>query len=489
MKRGSDSHFPQRAPLAASGLPRRREEARAKCESDPRFGGASDASSEGDVNLSPQRQAWQAAHVGLQSRALLDRDAEAFLHQSLSTPCLEALVAAEGIWLTDAQGRRYADFHGNNVHQVGYRHPRVVAAVREALDTLPFSPRRFTNRYAVDLAERLRALAPDPLGKVLFAPGGTLAIGMALKLARVATGRHKTISLWDSFHGASLDAISVGGEAVFRKGIGPLLPGTEHAPPPDPRACAFGCGGRCSLRCADYVAYVLDKEEDVAAVIVETVRCTDVQVPPRDYYRILREACDRHGTLLVLDEVPIALGRTGRMFAFQHYDVVPDVVVLGKGLGGAVYPMAAVIARRDLDVAADRALGHYTHEKSSVGCAAALATLDVVADEALCERSARLGVRALARLEALKARHALVGDVRGLGLLLGVELTRADGTPAREEAERVMYECLSRGLSFKVGQGNVLTLSPPLVIAEPDLDAALDVLDAALGVVVGAAVP
>ena len=443
-------------------------------------GGVADLAAEGDVNLSPLRQAWEATRIGPATRALLDRDREVFLHQSLSTPCFNALAGAEGIWLTDVEGRRCMDFHGNNVHQLGHGHPRVVAAMHEALARLPFSPRRYTNEYAVALAERLVALAPDPLGKVLFAPGGALAIGMALKLARVATGRHKTISLWDSFHGASLDAISVGGEAVFRRGIGPLLPGAEHAPPCDPGDCRFGCGGACSARCAEYVAYMLEKESDVAAVVIETVRCTGVVVPPPDYYRIIREACDRHGALLVLDEVPIALGRTGTMFAFEHYDIVPDMVVLGKGLAGGAFPLAALVARRDLDVAATTALGHYTHEKSSVGCAAALATLDVIADDALLPRACRLGALARGRMEELARRHRLVGAVRSIGLLLGIELVRADGTPARDEAERVMYGCLERGLSFKVGQGNVLTLSPPLVIAEPDLNAAFDILDAAL---------
>src|SRR6266581_1215748 len=175
---------------------------------------------EGDVNLSPLRSAWEAEHVHAKTRALLDADAEHFLHQSLSTPCLDALVASEGIWLTDVEGRRFMDFHGNSVHQVGYRHPRVIDAVKRQLDTLPFSPRRFTNVAAIELATRLNALAPDPLGKVLLAPSGALAIGMALKLARVATGRHKTLSMWDSFHGASLDAISIGGEALFRKNMG-----------------------------------------------------------------------------------------------------------------------------------------------------------------------------------------------------------------------------------------------------------------------------
>ncbi|MCC7218587.1 MAG: aspartate aminotransferase family protein [Burkholderiales bacterium] len=443
--------------------------------------------SEGDVNLSPLRQAWERDHVRGATRALLDRDATAYLHQSLSTPCFDALVEADGIWLTDADGRRFMDFHGNNVHQVGYRHPRVIDAVKRQLDTLPFSPRRFTNATAVELAERLCALAPDPLGKVLLAPGGTLAIGMALKLARLATGRHKTVSMWDAFHGASLDAISIGGEAIFRRDMGPLMPGAEHVPPCDPHACRFRCGGICDASCADYVDYVLGREQDVAAVVVETVRCTDVQIPPESYYRRLRAACDRHGALLILDEVPIGLGRTGTMFAFERYGIVPDMVVLGKGLGGAVFPMAALIARRDLDLAGDRALGHYTHEKSSVGCAAALATLDVIEDERLLERSRSLGARAMERLRALESRHRLVGEVRGVGLLLGVELVRPDGSPARDEAERVMYGCLARGLSFKIGQGNVVTLSPPLVIGEGDLDRALDILETVIGEVESAA--
>ena len=441
-----------------------------------------DASAEGDVNTSPLRREFEDAHVHARTRALLDADADVFLHQSLSTPCFNALACCDGIWLTDVEGRCVMDFHGNNVHQVGYGHPHVIAAVKRQLDTLPFSPRRFTNAAAVDLAVKLDALAPDPLGKVLFAPGGTLAIGMALKLARLATGRHKTISLWDSFHGASLDAISVGGEAVFRKNMGPLLPGTEHAPPCDPAACRLGCGGVCNAKCAEFIDYVLAKEEDVGAVIIETVRCTDVQIPPPEYYRIVRDACDRHGALLILDEVPICLGRTGRMFAFEHYGIVPDMVVLGKGLGGAVFPMAALIARRDLDIAGDRALGHYTHEKSSVGCAAALATLEVIENERLLERSRTLGIRALERMREMKRRHPLVADVRGIGLLLGIELA-SGGVPARREAEQVMYHCLANGLSFKVGQGNVLTLSPPLVISEDDLDRAFAIVDDAIAAV------
>jgi 4-aminobutyrate aminotransferase len=440
-----------------------------------------DLAAEGDVNLSPLRRKWERERLAPSTRALLDEDAKYFLHQSLSTPCFNALESASGIWLTDVEGRRYMDFHGNSVHQVGHGHPRVVQAVKDALDTLPFSPRRYTNASAVALARRLVELAPGDLSKVLFAPGGTTAVGMALKLARIATGRHKTVSMWDAFHGASLDAISVGGEALFRRDVGPLLPGTEHVQPCDPRGCRFGCGGACNARCAEYVDYVLGKEEDVAAVVVETVRSTDVQIPPRAYYETLRRACDRHGALLVLDEIPIGLGRTGAMFAFERYGIVPDMVVLGKGLGGGVFPLAALIAREGLDVAADRALGHYTHEKSSVGCAAGLATLDVIAEEGLLERAQRLGAHALARLKSMQQSHRLIADVRGAGLLLGIELCDpVTGDPARDAAERALYRCLENGLSFKVGQGNVLVLAPPLTIDERDLDRALDIVGAAI---------
>ncbi len=185
---------------------------------------------------------------------------------------------------------------------------------------------------------------------------------MALKLARAATGRFKTVSMWDSFHGASLDAISIGGEAIFRKGIGPLLPGCEHVPPPDHRQCPFRCGTACNLACADYVEYVLENEGDVAAVIAETVRCTPF-IPPPDYWKRIRAACDRHGALLILDEIPICLGRTGRMFACEHYDVVPDMLVLGKGLGGRDLPRWPRCSPANTSTSPrPTALGHYTHE-------------------------------------------------------------------------------------------------------------------------------
>ena len=436
------------------------------------------------MNVTPNRRNWSAAHLGPDTRSTLEADAAHFLHQSLSTPCLNVLSRAKGAWIEDMEGRRYLDFHGNNVHQVGFGHPRVVDAIKRQLDELSFCTRRYTCAAAIELARRLGEIAPGDLRRVLFAPGGTSAIGMALKLARVATGRFKFVSMWDSFHGASLDAISIGGEAVFRQGIGPLLPGCEHVPPPEPARCPFRCGHACNLACADYIEYVLEKEGDVAAVIGETIRCTPF-IPPPDYWKRIRAACDRHGALLILDEIPIGLGRTGRMFACEHYGVVPDMLVLGKGLGGGVFPLAALLARESLNVATHTALGHYTHEKNPVACAAGLATLDVIRDEALVENAARLGDLALEQMRGMKSRHPLIGDIRGKGLLMGIELNRPGRIPAVDEAEQVMYASLSRGLNFKVTMGNILTLTPALTLTDPELQQALTILDASLSEVDG----
>jgi len=434
--------------------------------------------SEGDLNLSPHRERWLADHVDPETRAWLDEDARYFLHQSLSTPCLNVLRSCEGIYVEDLQGRRYMDFHGNNVHQVGFGNRRVIEAIKAQLDELPFCTRRYTNMPAIRLAKKLAQLAPGNLNKVLFAPGGTTAIGMALKLARVATGRFKTISMWDSFHGASLDAISVGGEAIFRRGMGPLLPGTEHVPPPDPSHCPFECGSQCSLQCARYVEYVLEKEGDVAAVVAETVRSIPF-IPPPGYWKIIRAACDRHGALLILDEIPHGLGRTGKMFTCEHYGIVPDMLVIGKGLGGGVMPLAALLAREDLDIVPEGALGHYTHEKNPVACAAGLATLECLEEDGLLENARVLGEHALRRIDRMKASYPMVGGGRGLGLLLGIELVADAQTreSACDAAERVMYRALEKGLSFKVTMGNVLTLTPPLTITRAEMDRALDIVE------------
>jgi 4-aminobutyrate aminotransferase len=442
--------------------------------------------SEGDLNRSPWRDNWLATDLNEETRDLLAEDARYFLHQSLSTPCLNVLTSAEGAFIEDVQGRRYLDFHGNQLHQVGFGNPAVIEAIKGQLDELSFCTRRYTNRVAINLAKKLVQLAPGDLSRVLFAPGGAEANGMALKLARVATGRHKFISMWDSFHGATLETISVSGVQAFRRGIGPLLPGVEHAPPPDEYRCMWECGSRggCDLKCARYVEYLLEKEGDVAAVIAEPVRGVPY-IPRPEYWQIIRATCDRYGALLIFDEIPYSLGRTGKMFVCEHFGVVPDILVLGKGLGGGILPLAALIAKEELNIATEYSLGHYTHEKNPVLCAAALATLDYIEAHNLPDNAQQLGEYALDQLRQMQARLPLIGDVRGLGLLLGVELVRDRETKERAttEAEQIMYAALRRGLSFKLMMGNIIGLNPSLTITRAEMDIALNILSEAMSTV------
>lgn len=433
---------------------------------------------EGDINFTEERRKWNQKITDPLTRQILADDARYFLHQAMSTPCLDVLESCNGSGMQTISGRHLLDFHGNNVHQLGYGNDYIISQITEQHKSLPFSPRRYTNQPAVELAKKFADLLPGNLSRSLFAPGGTSVIGMALKLARVVTGKYKLVSLWDSFHGASLDAISAGGEAIFRKQMGPMLPGVTHIPPPTTFRGIFGSTEADQLKYADFLEYVIEKDGEVGAFLAETIRNTDVQVPSKAYWKRVREICTKHGVLLILDEIPIALGRTGKMFAFENFGIEPDIICLGKGLGGGIIPFAAMIARDNYNIAQDISLGHYTHEKSPLGSVAALATINYIEKENLLQKVDDDGLWFGNELYKLKERFEIIGDVRGLGLLWGIELvkTRETKEKATQEAEKIMYECMQNGLSFKVSQGNVLQLSPALTISRDDLQKAISIL-------------
>ncbi|HGF4953377.1 aspartate aminotransferase family protein [Vibrio parahaemolyticus] len=438
--------------------------------------------SEGDVNTTPARQAWNASMDDERTQALLKRDSEVFLHQAMSTPCLDTLEAAEGIYIQDATGKKYMDFHGNNVHQLGYGHPHVIKRVQEQIAKLPFSPRRFTNETAIECAEKLTQICGGELNRVLFAPGGTSAVGMALKLARHITGNYKVVSLWDSFHGASLDAISVGGEACFRQGMGPLMAGVERIPPAVSYRGAFPVADGSDVHYADYLEYVIEKEGGVGAFIAEAVRNTDVQVPSKAYWKRIREICDKHNVMLIIDDIPNGMGRSGEWFTYQAYDIEPDMLCIGKGLGGGLVPIAAMVTKDKYNTAEQISMGHYTHEKSPIGCAAALATMEAIEQDGLLDKVKADSQFIREKLLEMKAKYPVIGDVRGIGMLWGIELVTDHESKARayDEAEAVLYQCLNNGVSFKVSQGNVIQLSPPLIITREQLTEALAIFEEAI---------
>ncbi|MGR5057278.1 aspartate aminotransferase family protein [Vibrio rotiferianus] len=438
--------------------------------------------SEGDVNTTPARQGWNASMDDERTQALLKRDSEVFLHQAMSTPCLDTLEAAEGIYIQDATGKKYMDFHGNNVHQLGYGHPHVIKRVQEQIAKLPFSPRRFTNETAIECAEKLTQICGGELNRVLFAPGGTSAVGMALKLARHITGNYKVVSLWDSFHGASLDAISVGGEACFRQGMGPLMAGVERIPPAVSYRGAFPVADGSDVHYADYLEYVIEKEGGVGAFIAEAVRNTDVQVPSKAYWKRIREICDKHNAMLIIDDIPNGMGRSGEWFTYQAYDIEPDMLCIGKGLGGSLVPIAAMVTKDKYNTAEQISMGHYTHEKSPIGCAAALATMEAIEQDGLLDKAKADSQFMREKLLEMKAKYPVIGDVRGIGMLWGIELVTDHESKARayDEAEAVLYQCLNNGVSFKVSQGNVIQLSPPLIITREQLTEALAIFEEAI---------
>ncbi len=438
--------------------------------------------SEGDVNTTPARQAWNASMDDERTQALLKRDSEVFLHQAMSTPCLDTLEAAEGIYIQDATGKKYMDFHGNNVHQLGYGHPHVIKRVQEQIAKLPFSPRRFTNETAIECAGKLTQICGGELNRVLFAPGGTSAVGMALKLARHITGNYKVVSLWDSFHGASLDAISVGGEACFRQGMGPLMAGVERIPPAVSYRGAFPVADGSDVHYADYLEYVIEKEGGVGAFIAEAVRNTDVQVPSKAYWKRIGEICDKHNVMLIIDDIPNGMGRSGEWFTYQAYDIEPDMLCIGKGLGGGLVPIAAMVTKDKYNTAEQISMGHYTHEKSPIGCAAALAAMEAIEQDGLLDKAKADSQFMREKLLEMKAKYPVIGDVRGIGMLWGIDLVTDHESKARayDEAEAVLYQCLNNGVSFKVSQGNVIQLSPPLIITREQLTEALAIFEEAI---------
>ena len=231
---------------------------------------------EGDVNNTPARQLWHREQKDNKTRELLEKDARFFMHQALSSPCLDVLQHCEGPFIENLSGKKYYDFHGNNVHQLGFSHPKLIKSLTEQLNGLTFSTRRYTNEVAINFAEKLTSLLPSDLNRILMTPNGSSAIGIALKLARAITGKFKVVSFWDSFHGASLDAISVGGESEFREYMGPLMPGVERIPPPVTYRGIFEGN---ESKCLEHLEYVFSKEGDIGAFLAETVRNTDVQIP------------------------------------------------------------------------------------------------------------------------------------------------------------------------------------------------------------------
>ncbi|MEQ9073208.1 MAG: aminotransferase class III-fold pyridoxal phosphate-dependent enzyme [Sandaracinaceae bacterium] len=379
------------------------------------------------------------------------------------------IVGGEGAFFDTADGERWLDFGSLIYHaNLGHGHGRMVEAIKAQADRLCLTMPKAIYPEKRALAQKLLELAGPEYGKVFFTLGGSEANENALKMARLFTGRHKTVSRYRSYHGASMGALSLTGD-YRRPPLEPGLPGAVKMLDCYCDACPFGkTVDTCARECATQLDEILPMEANVAAVFLESVPgANGVLIPPDDYWPKVREACDRHGALLVADEVLCGFGRTGKWFGYQHWDVLPDMITVSKGLTGGYGVLGAVIVKRHVaDFFEERTLlAGLTHYAHPLGVAAALEAIAVYEDEGLIERAAALGPKLLAALRELAASEPRVRHVRGLGLLAALELDADDATLAR-----LAGELAARRLYVHVrSREKTLVIAPPLCIQEESL--------------------
>ena len=413
--------------------------------------------------------------------------------RSLITPALlfhTDIVAdrAEGIYVYATDGKRYMDFSsGLAVLNVGHCHPSVVRAIEEQAHRLIHSGCIFHYSALVELAERLKEITPRSIDMFFFSNSGAEAVEGAIKLARYATQRQAIIAFVGGFHGRTFGAVSLTtSSARYRRNYHPLLPSVFHAPYPYCYRCPMGRrAGDCSLECLSYVEWMFEHivtPEEVACVIIEPVLGEGgYVVPPQEYMAGLREITEKQEILFISDEVQTGFGRTGSWFASQHFGIEPDIIVLAKAIAGGL-PLSAVGGRKELMERWKPGAHGTTFGGNPVSARASLEVINIIEKEGLLENVRTVGEYALEELGRLKSRYPCIGDVRGLGFMLGIEFVRADGSPDPDLLERVMDGCIERGLIIvECGtHKNIARLMPPLMTSREEMQQAISILEEAI---------
>lgn len=413
--------------------------------------------------------------------------------QALLTPALAfhtdiIVKKAEGLFVESTDGKRYMDFSsGLATVNIGHCPPEVVAAAKRQMDEIVHSGCIFRYASEVELAERLARITPEGIEMFFFSNSGAEAVEGAVKLARYATGRQGVVAFMGCFHGRTMGALSLTSSAArYRKGFHPLVPSVYHSPYPYCFRCHMGKEQKtCSIECFEYLERIFKYQitpEEVACVVIEPVLGEGgYAVPPVEFMRKLRELCSRHGILLVADEVQTGFGRTGRWFASEHFNLSPDILVMGKAIASG-FPLSAFGASKELMSKWPKGAHGTTFGGNPVSCAAACATIDKIEKDGLLENSAKMGGYCMEHLHEIRKRTKGIGDVRGLGLMIGVEIVKDGTAPDRARLEIVMKKCLEKGLVIiECGvDKNVARLMPPITVTKDDIDRALKVFEEAL---------
>jgi len=422
------------------------------------------------------------------ARSIIARDSQVLVQSYVRWVPL-VVKEAHGAIIEDVDGNKYIDLNaGIAVMNVGHSHPKVVEAIkRQAEKFQHYSLTDFYYEEAVTAAEKLVEISPVDHPKVFFANSGTESIEGSLKFARYFFGgsRQYFIAFLGAFHGRTYGSLSLtASKAHYRKGFSPLLPGVVHVPYPYPYRCPFRtddpleCGEAVLGYIEDWVFHKLVDPSEVAAFVVEPIQGEGgYVVPPDNFLPGLRRLADKHGILIIDDEVQAGMGRTGRWFAIEHWNVKPDIIALAKAIGGGL-PLGAIVVRGDIASMLAKGSHANTFGGNPIALAAMSAVIDVIKEERLLERASRLGEEALKFLNELKDKYEIIGDVRGKGLMIGVELVRNRKTrePAEKELAQVIEKSFKRGVVV-IGAGlSTIRIAPPLVIEEEHLFKALNII-------------
>jgi len=425
---------------------------------------------------------------GPRAKALVERDRKV-LSPSYTRDYPLVVSRGEGAIIEDVDGNRFLDFNaGIAVVSTGHCHPHVVAAIKDQAERLiHMSGTDFYYENMIELGEKLAAIAPGDVDRrVYFGNSGTEAIEATMKLARYHTGRDKFIAFRGAFHGRTLGALSLtGSKAVQRKGFGPLVPGVFHTQFPDPYRCPEGITPEDhAVNCVRAIEEDLFRTtlpaEEVAAIVVEPIQGEGgYVVPPKVFFEELERLARKHGILLIFDEIQSGMGRTGKMWAADHFGVTPDILTVAKGIASGM-PLSAMVARQEVMNWGPGAHAS-TFGGNPVAVAAALATIELLERE-LVANAARIGGHIMDRLRSWPAKFKNVGDVRGLGLMIGIEMVRDQATKERapELRDRLVAMAFERGLLVLGAGRNVLRLCPPLIITRGQADFAVDTLEECL---------
>ncbi len=401
----------------------------------------------------------------------------------------------KGATLRDVTGKEYIDFASIVVSvNVGHGDKRVTDAMKEQLDLMTSTTGTFLNVPEVKLAKLIAEITPEKLTRSFFLTSGSEAVELAMKTARRYTGRLKIFSRWGGYHGNTPGALSASGAALYKRIYDPVVPGFLKIPPPYCYRCDFGLEyPGCGIVCARVLesAIVYEHPDTVAAVIAEPIiGGGGAVVPPDEYIPELRKICDEHGVLLILDEVITGFGRTGKMFCCEHYGVTPDIMSVAKGIGSSYVPLSAVITRDEIaEGMADHSKGvHFsTYGNHPLSCAAALANIKVIIEDRLVENAVRMGEYCLKVLKDLVEESPVLGEARGKGLLLGVEIVKdkETKTPDLDLGMSIRQKALEKGLYFSLSRirmkdAVIMVFGPPLNITKEQVDRALEIFDSAV---------